>query len=434
MKSSASRTRAALVAVAVSGLLLAGCTTPGTDPGTGSTGDFTADEIATGLEYSGGAEGAADDSLDPVKIGFINVEGGIPSFPEATAAAQATVSLVNDHLGGVDGHPVELVTCNIVAGDEDALKCAQQFANDPEVLSIALGMTVFGTGPIYSTIGDSKAMLGSGPFNPIDLTPENTAFYAAAAYANGPAVLLYAKEFLDASSMAVLYDSTDPGATAQAQVIEALAGGVDVDVKVVPASNASEWSSALVSAGGQTADVIMLVASSPACAPFAQAAQQLAITAPVMAFGFCQDQAVADALGDFPLWTYFNPTKSPLGGSTPDAELFASAMEFYAPGVSVGGGSATSFQIVFALVQAMNGLGYDNLTVEGINEAVQGNTGPAFMGPPALDCGFLAEFDAPTLCTTTSFAMEYLGDGEWNDPTDGQGIDTGDLSFTAISG
>jgi branched-chain amino acid transport system substrate-binding protein len=430
MKTSASRVRSTIVVAAALGLFLAGCTSPAADPGTGGTGDFTADDIATGLAYSGGTEGAADESLDTVKIGFINVEGGVPSFPEATAAAQASADFINDHLGGVDGHPVELVYCNIVQGDEDAQKCAQQFANDDEVQAVALGMTVLGTGPIYATIGDTKAMLGSGTFNPIDLTPEGVNFYAAAGYSNGPAVLVYAKDYLDAKTLALVYDSNDPGATAQAQIIKNLGAGLDVDVTVVPASNASEWSTALVSAGGQTADAIMLDASSTACAPFAQAVQQLGVTAPVMAFGFCQDQAVADALGDFPKWTYFNPTKSPIGGSTPDAVLFAKAMDFYAEGVSHGGGSATSFQIVFALVQAMNGLGYDNLSVEGIRDAIAGNPGPAFMGPETLDCGFLTDFDAPTLCTTTSFAMEYTGDGNWVDPTDGENIDTGDLSFS----
>jgi branched-chain amino acid transport system substrate-binding protein len=431
MSMSASRVR--LSAVAASGALalaLAGCSSP-SSPSGGDTAEFSAEEIATGLAYSGGTEGAADSALDPVKIGFINVEGGIPSFPEATAAADAAVSLINDHLGGVEGHPVELEICNIVEGDEDALKCAQQFANDPDILSVGLGMTVLGTGPIYTTIGTSKAVIGSGTFNPIDLTPEGVAFYAAAGYANGPAVLKYATDYLDASTMAALYDSNDPGATAQAQILQNLGSAMGVDVKVVPASNASEWSTALVSAGGQTADVIMLVASAPACAPFAQAVQQLGVTAPVMAFGFCQDQAVADALGDFPLWTYFNPTKSALGGLQPDAVLFGNAMDSYAPGVSHGGGSATSFQVVFALVQAMNGLGYDALTVEAIRDALLGNPGPAFMGPDTLECGFLAEYDAPTLCTTTSFAAEYEGDGKWVDPTDGANIDTGDLSFTA---
>src|SRR5262245_31231256 len=63
------------------------------------------------LKYTGGKEGKADSSLPPVTIGYINQEGGVPSFPEATQGMEAAVDYVNEELGGIEGHPLALKKC-----------------------------------------------------------------------------------------------------------------------------------------------------------------------------------------------------------------------------------------------------------------------------------------------------------------------------------
>ena len=47
------------------------------------------------IDYTGGTAGAADDSLDPVTIGWFNMEGGPLGFPAGTQGAQAAVDYVN---------------------------------------------------------------------------------------------------------------------------------------------------------------------------------------------------------------------------------------------------------------------------------------------------------------------------------------------------
>src|SRR3954447_1148709 len=73
---------------------------------------------AWALRYTGGTKGAADSSLDPIVIGYVNQEGGVPAFPEATAGTEAAVKYINAELGGVAGHPVELKKC-LVQAEED---------------------------------------------------------------------------------------------------------------------------------------------------------------------------------------------------------------------------------------------------------------------------------------------------------------------------
>ena len=73
----------------------------------GATAGATNLSSAAGVyqPFVGGSSGKADASQSPVVIGFVNDEGGIPSFPEGSVAAEAAVEFVNDNLGGVAGHP-----------------------------------------------------------------------------------------------------------------------------------------------------------------------------------------------------------------------------------------------------------------------------------------------------------------------------------------
>jgi branched-chain amino acid transport system substrate-binding protein len=380
-------------------------------------------QLQLAASFTGGEVGAVDKNLEAVKIGFINVDGGVPAFPESTKAEEVAAAFINDHLGGVGGHPIEIVQCNIVQGDEDAQKCAQQFANDPSILSVQLGMTVLGTGPIYSTIGTKKNVIGLGTFSPADLDVPGVNYYSAAAFSAGPGMALYAKETLKASTMAIVFDQTDPGAAGSAQLVIGLSKALGIKATSVPVTNASEWSTALVSAGAQTADAVAVMGNTSVCVPMAQAVQQLAITSPVLTFGFCQDNSVAEALGEFPEWTYFQPTKSPFGVDDADVKLYNAVMESYAPDANQSGGANGTFQGLVSLVRAMNEVGYDNLSVEAINKAYSGFTGPVFLGPQEIACGQYASQGAQSLCTTVAFPVQFTG-GKWVDPTDGAGLDT----------
>ena len=64
--------------------------------------------------YVGGKAGAANSSLPPVTIGFVNQQGGSQAIgPLATTGAQIAVKYINTELGGIGGHPLKLSTCFI---------------------------------------------------------------------------------------------------------------------------------------------------------------------------------------------------------------------------------------------------------------------------------------------------------------------------------
>ncbi|GIR36278.1 MAG: hypothetical protein CM15mP49_16630 [Actinomycetota bacterium] len=55
---------------------------------------------------------AADDSLEPILITLINIEGTpVGSFPEIREGMEAARETVNATMGGMMGRPVELDSC-----------------------------------------------------------------------------------------------------------------------------------------------------------------------------------------------------------------------------------------------------------------------------------------------------------------------------------
>ena len=91
-------------------------------PASTGTGGQGAQSVTNYLTYTGGKAGPADKSLPPVYIGYVNQQGGPTAVGLlATAGAQMAVNYANAELGGVGGHPIQLVTC-FIASAERCLK------------------------------------------------------------------------------------------------------------------------------------------------------------------------------------------------------------------------------------------------------------------------------------------------------------------------
>ena len=74
--------------------------------------------------YVGGS-GPADTSLTPIKIGYINQEGGpIEIGKTADNGVEIGTTFINEQAGGIGGHPVEIVTCFIAQAEEEGSSAA----------------------------------------------------------------------------------------------------------------------------------------------------------------------------------------------------------------------------------------------------------------------------------------------------------------------
>lgn len=87
---------------------------------------------------------AADPDAEPVKVGFIGInDGPIAALPELLQATETAVEFVNTELGGVDGHPIELVPCSVSLSPESSQRCAREVL-EADVVAVLGGINVLG--------------------------------------------------------------------------------------------------------------------------------------------------------------------------------------------------------------------------------------------------------------------------------------------------
>src|SRR6185369_11697403 len=118
---------AGLAAVA---LAAAGCGSSGGSGG-GANGSAGADAAILGTPKAA--------SGTPVKIGFVST-GRTPAVDtsDEIKGAQATVAYANAYLGGLRGHPIELVPCEEKGVPAAAQACGNKFLQD-HVAAVAAG-------------------------------------------------------------------------------------------------------------------------------------------------------------------------------------------------------------------------------------------------------------------------------------------------------
>ena len=151
-------------------------TTAPSDTGAATTapsGETTAPSDTEGkvTDFAGyvGGSGAADTSLPPVKIGYINQQGGSIVVTDTNDdGVDIGVKYINEEAGGIGGRPIEVVQCFIADTEEEGQQCGQQFANDDEIVAVVTGPTVTGTESFYAAIAGAKPVIGGVSVNPAD--------------------------------------------------------------------------------------------------------------------------------------------------------------------------------------------------------------------------------------------------------------------------
>jgi ABC-type branched-subunit amino acid transport system substrate-binding protein len=106
------------------------------------------------LTVAGVSNAAPAAPKKPFIIGFANTNAGVTAFPGMTQAAIAAAGYINS-TGGINGHPIQLVQCNVVETPEGNQACGQQFANDSTLQMVVVGRAS-GSGPFWDSLAPSK--------------------------------------------------------------------------------------------------------------------------------------------------------------------------------------------------------------------------------------------------------------------------------------
>lgn len=206
-------------AVAVTGLVAAGCgssSSSSSSSGASSSSNSTASQASSTGSASFGTPKKATGT--PYVFGLINDETGPVTFPEARQAEIAAAQYVNNYLGGINNHPIQLVDCIGDTTGPTSARCANELAGK-HPLAI-LGAADTGTPAAEQVYARANlAYIGGIPFTPVEQNAPNSVQFWSVSLGDNAAASVYAAKQLGAKSAAVLYFDNSQGKVAGLGVI-----------------------------------------------------------------------------------------------------------------------------------------------------------------------------------------------------------------------
>lgn len=415
-------------AVAALALLVAvsACTEPVPDGGPAAAEPREVDpSIVAQLRDYVKAGPRAEAAGDPVAIGYVNQEGGTPSFAEASFGADAAVDMLNTRLGGVNGRPLELVRCTVKA-EEDGLLCAQKMLADDRITAVLTGALFTGNQPLLETLKGRKPVFLANPLTPADaLHPDGFAFTPGA-----PGVVEGLTKFIATmlapkpTKVSVVYAANPAGEAGFKLVVEPglKAAGIAVKGVAVPdTAGPQEYGSAIQAAGAEDADVFMPLVTAPGCIGTYDALAALGVNTAVVTTGLCFGLPMQEHLrqigvgGTAPEGWFFGAYGYTYFISTPLIDNYLVAAKAFARSRGLGsvdytGFAGPTYSIVLLLARFMNEHGVGAMTADDFRAAARSFEGPVPGVSGPMKCG--ANPIYPSLCGTQMGVQQYL-DQKW---------------------
>lgn len=333
--------------------------------------------------------GPADESLDPVVVGMINMDEGTPSYPDVSIGVDAAAELVNAELGGIHGRPVEVEHCNVGVDQASNQECAQRFANDDDV-SVVVNGYVFGSGFGFPILDAANVpVLVQSPLTNPDFEATNAYGYQGGNVGGTVGVAAFPAKFLDAESIVMLGADNDAVRSAVEQIEDLPAmEGVELSTTYIPDTAADVTSDVQVS-GAADADAVLALVNAPQCLQVAQTLRDLQIEAPVISTMVCAVPATLDEGPElFEDWYVVGSLVPPLlaDGASDELDWFRETFPSYGPADKVSSFHASGgFGAMLALWSAGNEAP-ESLTRDDWSSALAGFTGPLFGGARELSC------------------------------------------------
>jgi branched-chain amino acid transport system substrate-binding protein len=385
-----------------------------------SAGSSTASAFAgsvTNYQSFTGSSGAANSSLSPVTIGWVNEQGGPPSqtFPEATRAAQAAVKFINSSLGGVHGHPVKLSTCYIAAVEAQGTTCGDQMVNTKGVEVIAEGLDAVGNASMYGVVNGSIPTLVGVSADPADDTGKNVfeleGSGTSATVAFGP---FLRAQYPNDKTVAIAYQNL-PGAAPISQAIQKSAEASGFTVTMIPYSSTATDLIAQATQMEQ-AQITVPDCGFVDCPLMAKAMSEIGASKPALSVPLWTDlPGPAYPGGDLPHWIAGEATANLASTQDPGVAAYFKTIE--ASGLSqadaISPFSGVAFGSLLLAVKVMNEIPFSSLSPAAITAKLKAYTGPMPLGPTTINCtGTLYPADKNS-CSDYDQFYEYAGHGQW---------------------
>jgi len=393
----------------------ASATTSPTSAGT-STASAYAGSVTNYQQYVGHS-GAANSSLAPVTVGWVEEQNGPPneSFPQATAAAEATVKFINAALGGVDGHPLKLSQCYIAAVEAQGTTCGDQMVNTKGVEAIVEGIDAVGNASMYGVVNGTIPTLVGVSADSADNTGKNVfeleGSGTSATVAFGP---FLRSQFPSDKTVAIAYQNI-PGAAPISEAIEASAKASGFSVTMIPysatASDLTPQATQLEQAQIQVPDCGFVD-----CPEIAKAMTEIGDTKPAISVPlFNSLPGSAYSTGDLPHWIVGEATANLETQADPGVAAYYKTIESYGLSAAdtANAFSGVAFGSLLFAVKEMDTIPYASLTPAALTAAIKSYVGPLPLGPTAINCtGSLYPADT-NVCSDYDQFYQYEGQGQY---------------------
>jgi ABC-type branched-subunit amino acid transport system substrate-binding protein len=389
---------AGLAAVA---LTAAAC---GSSGGSGGTANGSAGADTAILGTAKAATGT------PVKIGFM--AAGRTQTVDTTdeiKAGQAVAAYANAYLGGLRGHPIELVTCEEKNVPATSQACGNTFVQD-HVAAVAGGAPAQ-TDPMIQVVQPAGIPVGfNAAASTVALNTPGVFVWSNTLSGFGtPAA--YAREHKLTKAAVLVIDV--PGASGPAKALEPAFfhnAGATAEVVAIPPGTADMTPQ--IQAAGHP-DLFHVIGNAAFCASAIRAVRTIDPNAAITAIDRCIDTDKGASIpGGYKGVTILaeanvNPTDK-------EFQLFKAVIGKYGHSLSTDSNVQSGYQGMLSLVRAVNAASGTDVTPAGITKALQ--TMPATPYPLGGGATFKCDGTAlPTIsknvCSTASFVADAATDG-----------------------
>jgi branched-chain amino acid transport system substrate-binding protein len=392
-------------------------TAAGSGSAPASASGITEETKAFVAQYTGITPGKVDPALEPIKIGYLNQEGGAPSFPEDTKAANAVINFLNKDMGGIGGHALKLEKC-VLQTEEDGQKCGAQLL-EAKVPIAEYALAVVASAAYHKTVGTKFPTVIGTPSAPTDSTADATYVLGGGGAAVLSGMADYAKNQLHAKYTSVV-TVDNPGGKFSAEKIaipymDKIGLVHSKSVYYPESATTPDVLSALQAAGASKADAIILDPSGPQqCGAVFEAIKSLQLKAKVIGTPICNADEFVDTTGAGPEgWVIVGYGVNPRVKDDPQAKVFNNIMESYgAKAETTRGFTPQVVRDFLSIAKFAQAIGPDKLTPEAFTEQIKAFKGPAFMIPGELHCGRPTVKETPTYCGDSAGLSGFVN-GKW---------------------
>lgn len=352
----------------------------------------------------------ADETLEPVKLGFIDqVSGGIVT-PEVGAAVEAMVNYFNAELGGIDNHPLELALCTTDDTPEGAAACAQQFASDASVhlvmesttnpSAIADVLTPVGK-PLIAGGVDMGNMLRPGVFV---MEPGGAGI--------AQALFSHAASDVGITNLTVFL-ADDPAILGMQPMLEHIANtaGMTVNAFVPLPLDEPDYTSHVSSGISPESDGLAFVVAPHQCAPAGSAVQSLDVDLPVVVAELCLTGDVVSS-GFVDGWYAGTQSVAPIANGRGEVLQIKRILRSYGDGAERGGFAGLGIGFTWVARDVLIEAGAGEATDEAVMSALSSYSSSDVLGFDWVGCPGPGSFFS---ACNTSVLMVQVQDREVHD-------------------